>query len=404
MTNINHLSKAAGKLITGAGALALIAGLNITIAPQAHAFDCLLDTNNDGNADTDVDTDGGADSGGSNNSLACGNGANAAGGSSSSTAVGTGASAAGHSSTALGHSASAWGGNSISLGRGSSASGASSFAVGNGANAAGASSIAVGEAANAGLNAIAIGADGNDSFSGANAAGDNSIVIGVDASDGDFAGAIVIGKDALATEADQVILKDAATFTILGNGDVGLGTAAPMGSLDINSGATDTTLLLTNSVAQWELKSKASTGRLNFKNITAGGVPFKLGPNSVNGLLSVGTAAADVVEVRGDLDVTGTLTTGGPTCGGGCDAVFDADYDLPSIEEHAAQMYAKSYLPEIGPTVPHAPVNISEQYGRVINELEKAHIYIAQLETEARERDQRLEIQNTRLERLEALY
>jgi hypothetical protein len=130
----------------------------------------------------------------------------------------------------------------------------------------------------------------------------------------------------------------------------------------------------------------------------------------VNGLLSVGTAAADVVEVRGelmvegDVDVTGTLTTGGPPCGGGCDAVFGADYDLPSIEEHAAAMYANSYLPEIGPTMPHAPVNLSEQYGKVINELEKAHIYIAQLETEARQRDQRLEIQNTRLERLEALY
>jgi hypothetical protein len=96
--------------------------------------------------------------------------------------------------------------------------------------------------------------------------------------------------------------------------------------------------------------------------------------------------ADDLVEVRGELmvegnvDVTGTLTTGGPTCGGGCDAVFGADYDLPSIEEHAAAMFANSYLPEIGPTVPHAPVNLSEQYGRVINELEKAHIYIAQQE------------------------
>jgi len=111
-----------------------------------------------------------------------------------------------------------------------------------------------------------------------------------------------------------------------------------------------------------------------------------LGPTAVNSLLSVGTAAADLVEVRGEFDVdgnvtvTGTVTTGGPTCGGGCDAVFDADYDLPSIEEHAREMYANKHLPEIGPTIPLAPINLSEQYGKMLNELEKAHIYIAQQE------------------------
>ena len=57
-----------------------------------------------------------------------------------------------------------------------------------------------------------------------------------------------------------------------------------MGNMDINSGVDDTVLLLSNASAQWELKSKAATGRLNFKNLTAGGVPFKLGPNSVNPL------------------------------------------------------------------------------------------------------------------------
>ena len=114
--------------------------------------------------------------------------------------------------------------------------------------------------------------------------------------------------------------------------------------------------------------------------------------------------------VEGDVDVTGTLTTGGPTCGGGCDAVFGADYDLPSIEEHAAQMYANSYLPEIGPTVPKAAINVSERMGTMLNELEKAHIYIAQQESrlvKLADEKQALALenqqQNSRLERLEAL-
>ena len=467
MTTFRALGRATTKLITGAGVLALIAGASLTMAPQAYADDCLLDTNNDGDVDL-TDTDGSANSSGLDTRLACGVGASAAGldstavgaeasaGGINSTALGRSANAAGEDSTALGVDASAAGLDSTALGAGASAAGFDSTALGRFAGAAGNDSTALGRSASAegdkstalgafartnvvgttsvgfganngivtganstalgnsaktqGTNAIAIGADTADSgFIGASAAGNNSIVIGADAGDGGFAGAIVIGKDALATEADQVILKSAGTFTILGNGDVGLGTAAPLGNLDINSGAADTTLLLNNTSAQWELKSKASTGRLNFKNLTLGGVPFKLGPNSVNGLLSVGTAAADLVEVRGelmvegDVDVTGTLTTGGPTCGGGCDAVFGVDYDLPSIEEHAAQMYANSYLPQVGPTVPHAPMNISETMGTMLNELEKAHIYIAQIQAEKRALADKVAEQDIRLAKLETL-
>ena len=259
--------------------------------------------------------------------------------------------------------------------------------------------MALGEnAQSAGTNAIAVGADSGDGgTNGASAAGSDSIVLGADATDDGLDRAIVIGKGATATEADQVILKDADTFTILGNGDVGIGTAAPLGNLDINSGAADTVLLLNNTSAQWELKSKASTGRLNFKNLTDGGVPFKLGPSAVNSLLSVGTMADDLVEVRGelmvegDVDVTGTLTTGGPTCGGGCDAVFDEDYDLPSIEQHAQAMFAAKHLPAVGPTKPLEPINLSERMGTMLNELEKAHIYISELNNEKRTLEAKVE-------------
>ncbi len=441
MTQFRKLNKTGTKLITCAGALALMAGAGM--APTAYAYDCLLDTNNDGDADSNVDTDGGANSGGFSNPLACGSFASATG--SEAIALGGSANAAGFHSTALGFSASAAGGNSTALGTSGSAAGNDSIviganaedggfaeaivigtgasasanrttAVGTGANAAGSDSIAVGYGTNflttsggnsialgefarsRGSNSIAIGSDTVDAgLIGASAGGNNSIVIGTDASDSFKVGAIVIGTGVSATEVDQVILKSADTFTILGNGDVGMGTAAPAGNLDIDSGgAVDTTLLLSNTVAQWEFKSKATTGRLNFKNLIAGGVPFKLGPSAVNSLLSVGTMADDLVEVRGelmvegDVDVTGTLTTGGPTCGGGCDAVFGANYDLPSIEEHAAAMYANSYLPEIGPTVPKAAINVTERMGTMLNELEKAHIYIAQQQKELTEIKQQL--------------
>ena len=415
-TAVGHLTEATGNASTAVGKLAKASNLSTTaIGNEAWAA---------GNSATAV---GRLSRATGFQSSAFGKDANAAAtnstalGFAATTTTGSNATAVGHSAstssgsnaTAMGYTASAAGGFSTALGSSASAAGFVSTAIGSSASAAGTASTALGVSANfagpagnfstalgyfssaRGVNAIAIGADTADGgFVGADAQGAGSIVIGTDGGDGGFAGAIVMGTGASATEADQVILKSASTFTILGNGDVGIGTAAPLGNLDINSGAADTTLLLNNTSAQWELKSKASTGRLNFKNLIAGGVPFKLGPSAVNSLLSVGTAANDLVEVRGelmvegDVDVTGTLTTGGPTCGGGCDAVFGADYDLPSDRGACdGRCMPTNYLPASWPNnSPCAHQYLRTLWATILNELEKAHIYIAQQEMRLKRR------------------
>ena len=324
-----------------------------------------------------------------------------------STALGYSAYAEGYGSTALGRDSNPEGSLSIAVGLGARAQGAGSTAVGaltNHAGPAGDHSIALGEYSNShGTNAIAIGADKDVNQLGADARGNGSIVIGADASDANFDGAIVIGESVVAAEMGQVILKSADTFTIMGNGDVGMGTSAPLGSLDINSGLTDTTLLLSNDAAIWEIKSDVGSGKMTFTNKTTGNIPFKFSPDAVGGLLRVGIVANDQVDVKGNLVASGTLTTGGPTCGGGCDAVFDANYDLPSIQDHAKQMFADKHLPAIGPTKPHAPVNLSEQYGNLLNELEKAHIYIAKLDTDKQSLQQETAELRTEINAMKAL-
>lgn len=57
----------------------------------------------------------------------------------------------------------------------------------------------------------------------------------------------------------------------------------------------------------------------------------------------------------------------------------DDDYDLPSIDQHADQMWKNRHLPAVGPTPENGPFNLSEKVGGMLNELEKAHIYIEQL-------------------------
>ncbi len=42
-------------------------------------------------------------------------------------------------------------------------------------------------------------------------------------------------------------------------------------------------------------------------------------------------------------------------------------------------MYQGGFLPAVGPTIPKAPVNLTEKTGGILNELEKAHAYIEHL-------------------------
>ncbi|WP_131655643.1 hypothetical protein [Methylocucumis oryzae] len=106
------------------------------------------------------------------------------------------------------------------------------------------------------------------------------------------------------------------------------------------------------------------------------------------------------LTTTGNLIIKGTLTTAG-SCSGGCDIVFAKDYKLPSIEEHAEQMWQNHYLPAVGQTKEGEPFNISEKTGAMLNELEKAHIYIAQLNQQVKNKDQELEMLKTKFTDLE---
>jgi hypothetical protein len=86
------------------------------------------------------------------------------------------------------------------------------------------------------------------------------------------------------------------------------------------------------------------------------------------------------LELRGngDLVLAGEIFTAG-SCSIGCDRVFSPDFDVETIEEHAASMWANSHLPGVGPTPEGSTINLSQKTTGILNELEKAHIFIEQL-------------------------
>ncbi len=164
---------------------------------------------------------------------------------------------------------------------------------------------------------------------------------------------------------------DQDSLFIAANNDVGMGTASPNTPLHVkrSTGATLGMATFENNSDAYLSLINSSGNTWNIANL--GGEARIISPDGPGIEFRLTTAGA--------LTITGPITTGGGTCGGGCDAVFEENYDLASIEEHADLMWKLKHLPNVGPTVENAPFNVSDKVGRMLNELEKAHIYIEQL-------------------------
>jgi hypothetical protein len=186
-----------------------------------------------------------------------------------------------------------------------------------------------------------------------------------------------------------------SSIDISADGDVGFGTASPDASLHVlrsNASAQVFVEETSGTVATRTLLNLTNNGGAGFSLVNSNSGQewrFDTGGADFN-ITLVGTGELAEIDTAGNMSIDGTLTTGGPTCGGGCDFVFDPAFPLESIEEHAEQMFANRYLPAVGPTGPEVPFNVTEKTGAVLNELEKAHIYIAQLNERLRDKEANL--------------
>lgn len=195
------------------------------------------------------------------------------------------------------------------------------------------------------------------------------------------------------------------TLTLTNGGKVGIGTWSPVETLHVYGSSGSTKM-------QIEETSATQTARtlLSLKNKGNPMIEFvNTGYNSVwqlsagkNFLLKDASNANLLsVDSSGNMTITGQITTSGTTCNGGCDAVFSDDQPVETIEEHAAKMWKNSSLPAVGPTKENQPFNLTAKTGGMLNELEKAHIYIDQLNKRLSEREAQLDKLAKRIDELE---
>lgn len=204
-----------------------------------------------------------------------------------------------------------------------------------------------------------------------------------------------------------------SSIDVAADGDVGLGTSSPDASLHVRRTDGSAAILVTEesgTTAQRTLLKLENNGqsRMVFAD-TASGANWFNGSAGGGDMVMDDTGTAGTafrLSQAGDLTISGALTTSGATCNTTpCDRLFDiAKADgLESISEHAVQMWKHHYLPGVGPTSPDAPMNISEKTAGILNELEKAHIYIEQLHEELNTRNQRMDQLEKTVEGLEEM-
>jgi hypothetical protein len=191
-------------------------------------------------------------------------------------------------------------------------------------------------------------------------------------------------------------------------GRVGLGVASPNAGLHMyrNDGLARVIVHEGNAVSALRTQfHMINNGPVNTQHDTGNATWRQQFQDNAYTLTKNDTGGNEMTIIAGSGDVTirGSLFTGGPSCGSGCDAVLSPDFTVESIEDHASVMWSAGFLPAIGSTVPDEPINLTEKMGGVLNELEKAHIYIEQLHKRLAEQEALREAQEERLNRLEEL-
>ncbi len=161
------------------------------------------------------------------------------------------------------------------------------------------------------------------------------------------------------------------------NDEIGFGTASPESDIHVTdaNGDGNAEVQVETGSAAWKFRANDANDQFNIIDDNGGTTPFRIAAGALSNLLEIGVDANNRVEINGQLFISGSQVTP--------DYVFEADYELESIEEHAALMWKHKHLPAMLPATLDADgktlIDVGHRSQAVLEELEKAHIYIEQL-------------------------
>jgi len=190
-----------------------------------------------------------------------------------------------------------------------------------------------------------------------------------------------------------------STLTLKSDGNVGIGTWSPSDQLhvDVTGGNGGVSIVSATNLPQLTLDNTAVSsddGKWRFRVNSVGNFVFThADTNSTSPFVAEPEANTNLLVLSGDaVEVTGRVLVNGTQVHP--DYVFEPGYELESIEEHAESMWAEKHLPAIGRGAyredGRSTVDlVGHQFG-IVEELEKAHVYIEQVHQELQRKAEEL--------------
>ena len=199
------------------------------------------------------------------------------------------------------------------------------------------------------------------------------------------------------------------------NGDIGMGTLSPTASLHVERSNGSAKVLV-------EETSGASVQRTLFKIKNKGQTEFRIENTDTANEWVFGLRTDNVFVIAeggaGGKAFQFSGNSGNMVLSGGDfiteantypDYVFEPGYELESIEQHSAYMWENSHLPAVG-SGKGKKMSLGKTTAAMLEELEKAHIYIERLnerlkagQAEAARKDARIAGLEQRFARLESV-
>jgi len=196
------------------------------------------------------------------------------------------------------------------------------------------------------------------------------------------------------------------------NNRVGIGTTTPSTKFHVVGQTRASSFSSANGTSggpAYRFESDTNTGTFrpaadNYAITTGGSERLRI---DANGNVGIGTTSpASKLEVSGgDIRVTGGSFIDDGTTLNVPDYVFKPEYKLESIEEHSDYMWQEKHLPAVKSAKAindSNGYNMAERREQILEELEKAHVYIVQLHDTIKELKAENSTTKTKLSEIEA--